>query len=243
MLHQSWRFPGSWNTQSRSSSPSPTEKSPRLKGHETRLSGSTYSLPMERLNEINNMLRDSGIEKVLWPSSSLNLPRLVVIGNQGHGKSSLMESIAKIKLPRAQGTTTRCPMEIILRTSEVPQEPEYRVSVRYESDKTTGPKKLVEFATTQNLDDLRLMIKRAQILVLNPGKGKEEFLALDEHQCESYKSTGQFSEDVVLIEVAGAQDDITFVDLPGLIAFDEKVHTKIPPPVIDSIIGRKQASS
>ena len=134
-------------------------------------------------------------------------------------------------------------MEIILRTSEVPQEPEYRVSVRYESDKTTGPKKLVEFATTQNLDDLRLMIKRAQILVLNPGKGKEEFLALDEHQCESYKSTGQFSEDVVLIEVAGAQDDITFVDLPGLIAFDEKVHIKIPPPVIDSIIGRKQASS
>lgn len=35
-----------------------------------------------------------------------------MIGNQGSGKSSILESIAQISLPRGEGTVTRTPIAI-----------------------------------------------------------------------------------------------------------------------------------
>ncbi|KAH9846168.1 hypothetical protein C2E23DRAFT_854065 [Lenzites betulinus] len=41
----------------------------------------------------------------------LELPGIVVIGNQSAGKSSLVEAISGISVPRDAGTCIRCPME------------------------------------------------------------------------------------------------------------------------------------
>lgn len=43
---------------------------------------------------------------------SLDLPSLVVCGNQSAGKSSLLERLCGVKLPRAAGTCTKCPTEV-----------------------------------------------------------------------------------------------------------------------------------
>ena len=40
------------------------------------------------------------------------IPMIVVMGNQSSGKSSLLESISRIQLPKGTGMVTRCPLEI-----------------------------------------------------------------------------------------------------------------------------------
>src|SRR5271163_188860 len=72
------------------------------------LSGTKYAFSRQKLNEIVEALRDCGTEEVI------KLPKIAVIGNQSAGKSSLIEAISQIKLPRASGTCTRCPMEVVL---------------------------------------------------------------------------------------------------------------------------------
>ena len=47
-------------------------------------------------------LRELGIEDLVQP-----LPKIVVVGDQSSGKSSLIEALSEIKVPRSTGTCTR----------------------------------------------------------------------------------------------------------------------------------------
>lgn len=177
---------------------------------------------MGKLNDINNMLDVIGVERVL---EHLEIPRIVTIGNQGSGKSSLIERIAKISLPRAKGTTTRCPMEIIMKT-KANEGPKYTVSlnIKFRPDGTAMLHiETREFDSTENPEELALIIKRAQLAILNPKEKDEKFLALDEAQCEAYQSELFFSKNVVVLKVTGAESDLTLYDLPGIISHVEDV--------------------
>src|SRR5271167_2769461 len=90
------------------------------------LGKTNYAFSRQKLNEIIKMLRDCAIEEVI------KLPKIAVIGNQSAGKSSLIEAISQIKVPRASGTCTRCPMEVMLRHSK--QEWQGKVSLRFAQD-------------------------------------------------------------------------------------------------------------
>ncbi|KAI4162310.1 MAG: hypothetical protein LQ342_004024 [Letrouitia transgressa] len=57
-------------------------------------------------------LRRLGVEDLVLP-----LPKICVVGDQSTGKSSLIEGISGIKVPRNIGTCTRCPLEINLSES------------------------------------------------------------------------------------------------------------------------------
>ncbi|KAL9610388.1 MAG: hypothetical protein Q9167_004898 [Letrouitia subvulpina] len=57
-------------------------------------------------------LRRLGVEDLVLP-----LPKICVVGDQSTGKSSLIEGISGIKVPRNVGTCTRCPLEINLSES------------------------------------------------------------------------------------------------------------------------------
>jgi len=205
----------------------------------TPLQRTRYSdLSKGKLNKIANMLRAKGITAAL---PSLKLPRLVVMGNEGSGKSSLIEAIAGIRLPRAFGTTTRCPMEIILKTSGDAGRSKYRVSLRYEvgmdSSKAIVRPDIV-FDATQDPYELTLIIKRAQLAILNPTKDPQEFRDLDQDECESYESENAFSESLVVVEVAEAPADLAFIDLPGIISHTEKV---VPPSYATNChVGRRR---
>lgn len=50
--------------------------------------------------------------------SEVQLPEIVVVGNQSSGKSSVLESVSRVPLPRGQGTVTRCPIQLRVRQSE-----------------------------------------------------------------------------------------------------------------------------
>ncbi|KAI9845086.1 MAG: hypothetical protein M1837_005090 [Sclerophora amabilis] len=65
---------------------------------------------MVKMQQSIRHLRDLGVEDLIE-----TLPRIVAVGDQSHGKSSLIEAISEIKVPRNEGACTRvCPMEINL---------------------------------------------------------------------------------------------------------------------------------
>ena len=48
----------------------------------------------------------------------ISLPTIVVIGDQSSGKSSVLESVSGINLPKGGGCVTKCPLIMQLRTTE-----------------------------------------------------------------------------------------------------------------------------
>ena len=52
----------------------------------------------------------------------INTPIIASCGMQSHGKSSMLESITNISLPKGDGTVTICPIKIYLRESKTDEE-------------------------------------------------------------------------------------------------------------------------
>ncbi|BFG37583.1 hypothetical protein CerSpe_238570 [Prunus speciosa] len=73
----------------------------------------------------NLMVMDEGIQ----------LPTIVVVGDQSSGKSSVLESLAGISLPRGQGICTRVPLIMRLQNHSSPQ-PELSLEYNGRTDRT-----------------------------------------------------------------------------------------------------------
>ncbi|KAI1791428.1 P-loop containing nucleoside triphosphate hydrolase protein [Ganoderma leucocontextum] len=162
--------------------------------------------------------------RALGAHIDLELPRIVVIGNQSAGKSSLVEAISGINVPRDAGTCTRCPMEC--RLSHAPGEWSCQIKIRWEydeDDKRFEEVDEVEFGSLlTNKAQVELMLRRAQAAVLNPHVSDEKFVDMSEEKLKAPKMEGRkpllFSRNVVCIELAGPDlVDLSFVDLPGIV--------------------------
>lgn len=55
------------------------------------------------------------IREILKDIKKIELPKIVAVGDQSSGKSSVLESITGINLPRGENTVTKCPIIIQLR--------------------------------------------------------------------------------------------------------------------------------
>lgn len=65
---------------------------------------------LDLIDEIRPLV--SGIE-------GIDLPAIVVVGDQSVGKSSVLESIGGVALPRGSDIVTRCPLILQLRRNDV----------------------------------------------------------------------------------------------------------------------------
>ncbi|XP_056596277.1 interferon-induced GTP-binding protein MxB [Triplophysa dalaica] len=63
--------------------------------------------------EMIDFMREIGIEK------ELALPSIAVVGDQSSGKSSVLEALSGVALPRGSGIVTRCPLELKLRKMNI----------------------------------------------------------------------------------------------------------------------------
>ncbi|KAG0664588.1 hypothetical protein C6P46_001184 [Rhodotorula mucilaginosa] len=170
------------------------------------ISASAYSKKRRQLVSLIDQLRSAGA------STEIDLPRIAVIGNQSAGKSSLVEAISGIKVPRDAGTCTRCPMEIRLRSSPDPWS--CRVSLRFETDAENRPIETIrEIPFGASTED--------------PNEDKEFFVKLsDEEICqaksdarpERLRNQLSFSTNLVCVDVSGPVTDLAFLDLPGIIS-------------------------
>lgn len=174
--------------------------------------GMDYTYSRRSINNVVKLLRDIGTEEII------KLPKIAVVGNQSAGKSSLIEAISQVRLPRTSGTCTKCPMEVFLSSSGSPEEWKAKVLLRLERE-------TVVFDETTNRDDITLLLQRAQLAILNPDKPLAEFQTLPKERCSNnYQSSQMFSRNTVVLEITGADVDVTFIDLPGVI--------QNPPPVL-----------
>lgn len=176
------------------------------------LSQTSYAYSRKGLNEAMKQMRNCGAE------AHIQLPMIVCIGNQSAGKSSILEAISQIRLPRDSGTCTRCPLEVIL--SSGGDEWKCTVSLRFEGGM------IVNFAETLSREQVPLLLRRAQLAVLNPHKNIRDYLDFDEQACKSEPISAPFSRNTVVVEISGSDVDVTFIDLPGIISYTEKVPAK-----------------
>ncbi|KAL6230568.1 hypothetical protein BDW75DRAFT_244693 [Aspergillus navahoensis] len=196
-------------------------------------SKSLNNLAQSMINLVKKIkdLRHLGIE-----DSRITLPKICVIGDQSTGKSSLIEGMSEIKVPRSSGTCTRCPMEINLSDSKHGEPWTCRVylSRKYMYDgsgKMTTPKKTQplgpwlpieqedeHFITITEKTQTAEAIKCAQLAILNPGKSPANYLPnmageSDPHDCEV-----KFSPNIIRLDIsAHGFPNLSFYDLPGVI--------------------------
>lgn len=193
-------------------------------------------------------LRHLGVEDLVLP-----LPKICMVGDQSAGKSSLIEGISEIKVPRGPGTCTRCPLEINLSESDDPLGPwRCKVSLHkkfvYEGKLGTGrvlgkngiktegvtrgrplgpwrsqDSEEFHFATLTSKDDVEDVLHLAQLATLNPGKPWEKYLPGNPKPDEEHQV--KFSPNVVRLDISGpALPNLSFTDLPGVISDDEDVY-------------------
>lgn len=179
----------------------------------------------------------------LGVSHDVQLPELVLVGDQSAGKSSLMSGLANLDLPRSEGACTRCPLHIrVSRNAEwscrVWLRKEYSYTpppgAIHESDVTAHDpffpwRKLpstavLEFKTMHDKTEIEEVLRWAQIAILNddkshvlfvPGRGS---IAMNTPIDKAAEETlAKFSPNVVALEIKGPDlPDLSFYDMPGI---------------------------
>ncbi|KAF8515814.1 P-loop containing nucleoside triphosphate hydrolase protein [Hysterangium stoloniferum] len=172
------------------------------------LSDPTLSETRRKKLDAINRLQNLGAQR------DIDLPQIVVIGSQSAGKSSLIESISGITLPRASGTCTRCPTECRLIHSTDPWQ--CTVSLRFSTDDTGKSVRHVQFGPViKTPKDVEERLRQAQRAILNPSIDPPRFLDGDATRSDALN----FSPNCVSLEIKGSDvTDLSFCDLPGLIA-------------------------
>ncbi|PMD65465.1 uncharacterized protein K444DRAFT_519277 [Hyaloscypha bicolor E] len=181
-------------------------------------------------------LRNFGLDHVV------QLPELVLVGDQSAGKSSLMSALTEVQLPKDQGICTKCPANIKTSpsdtwTCQVSLQQYYKyispgprgVESRHVTKARPFPPwveqvlEVKKFKTITNKSELEEVIKWAQIALLNhdedyrifiPGTGRR---ALGDFQQERESTEAKFSPNVIFIEISGpGLPALSFYDLPGI---------------------------
>ncbi|XP_069800636.1 interferon-induced GTP-binding protein Mx2-like isoform X2 [Dendropsophus ebraccatus] len=112
--------------------------------------------------DLIDSLRSFGVEK------DLALPAIAVIGDQSSGKSSVLEALSGVTLPRGNGIVTRCPLELKLKKSA--HNSPWCGTLSYKNRKVSlqGP------SAVEN------EVRKAQDSVAGPGKGiSNELITLE----------------------------------------------------------------
>ena len=131
----------------------------------------------------------------LLRGTNIKLPRIASCGMQSHGKSSTLESITHISLPKGDGTVTICPIKISLRNSDK----EYaRIKFEFESE---------EKYRTIKLNEISDKIIEYQ----------EEAKKMHAVKTEEKKDEIKLFDEVIQVEVNRKNaPNLTLYDLPGL---------------------------
>lgn len=152
------------------------------------------------LNTID-LLRSQGI------SHYVDLPQLIVCGDQSSGKSSVLEAVSGIRFPTKDNLCTRFATELILRHSP---EKSFNVVIVPDNDRSTEDKaKLTGFCPSMaTLDQFPSIVDSAM-----------DAMGL------KFDLKG-FSRDILRVELTGPdQPHLTLVDLPGLFSASSKIQS------------------
>ncbi|OAL71777.1 hypothetical protein A7D00_3807 [Trichophyton violaceum] len=169
------------------------------------------SIEQRDLMNLVDRLRRAGL------SSVLQLPQIVVCGDQSSGKSSVLEAITEIPFPRKENLCTRFATEIIMR-----RDVESAIHCKINPD--TG-------RTEEEKLELRKFSKSIHDFTELPS-------IIDDATNAMGLSDGiAFSRDVLSVEICGPDlPQLTLVDLPGLIHSANKSQSDEDVELIKSLV-------
>ncbi|OJI96704.1 hypothetical protein ASPVEDRAFT_78461 [Aspergillus versicolor CBS 583.65] len=149
-----------------------------------------------KLLDIIDELRTIGV------GGLVELPQLIVCGNQSSGKSSVLEAISRVRFPAKSNVCTRFATEVILRRSAVSKikisiEPGTSCLFNIERAKHLRSFTNEGYSDGNDLPDLIEEAKRHMGIAEGQNSG--------------------FSDDILKVEISGPdKPELTLVDLPGL---------------------------
>ncbi|PBK68045.1 hypothetical protein ARMSODRAFT_292786 [Armillaria solidipes] len=178
-----------------------------------------YARRCRQVMELYRALQALGADR-LFPT----LPKIIVIGGQSTGKSSLVEAVSGINVPRDSGTCTRCPMECTMLSSSSTWSCTIYLNIKYGTDgsELAIPDKFRFGPVITDKDAVEIWIRRAQAAILGRHRTKEDFSNMTAEELRSLATTDSqmlpFSKNIVQVELRDPQlTDLSFVDLPGII--------------------------
>lgn len=162
------------------------------------------------LDVIDN-LRSQGIGRYV------DLPQIIVCGDQSSGKSSVLEAISGLSFPTKDNLCTRFATELILRRSL-----DVGVDVRIipSHDRSEDEKKKLEaFQYRLEALDISQVVEAAKRAMGLDGNGQV------------------FSTDILRVEISGpTQPHLTMVDLPGLFLAGNKDQSEDDATLVESLV-------
>ena len=169
--------------------------------------GQLNTAEAKALHDVSESLLSCGVGKIV------NLPQIVVVGDQSSGKSSVLEAISRVKFPVEGGLCTRFATELVLKRGP---EMRVKVSIRFaDSTKSSHCFQRDDFSQ----DDLPEIIKEAK-------------------ECIGISQSGaEFSKDVLRLEIEGPKMyPLTLVDLPGLFHSDTETQSLGGKQTVDQLV-------
>lgn len=164
------------------------------------------------LLNIIDSLRSQGISRYI------DLPQLIVCGDQSSGKSSVLEAVSGIRFPTKDNLCTRFATELILRRGP---DSNASVTIMPGTDRTDSEKaKLLKFRhEIVELDQFEHLVNDAKEVMGLDGDAKA------------------FSNDILRVEVSGPnQPHLTLVDLPGLFQAGNKAQSDNDAQVVKDLV-------
>ncbi|CAJ2503470.1 Uu.00g108640.m01.CDS01 [Anthostomella pinea] len=163
------------------------------------------------LLDIIDKLRSQGISRYV------DLPQIIVCGDQSSGKSSVLEAISGMSFPTKDNLCTRFATELILRRST---DPGVIAHIIPGAERSGEEKKRLE-AFEYKLDDLDI----GQVV-----EDAKEVMGLN-------GNNKVFSSDILRVEISGpSQPHLTMVDLPGLFMAGNKDQSEEDAQLVKSLV-------
>ncbi|KAM5275605.1 interferon-induced GTP-binding protein Mx1 isoform 2-T4 [Hipposideros larvatus] len=147
------------------------------KGLENILS-SEYEEKVRPCIDLIDSLRALGVEQ------DMALPAIAVIGDQSSGKSSVLEALSGVALPRGSGIVTRCPL--VLKLRKVGDDDEWKGKVSYKDVELEIP----------DASQVEKEIRKAQNAIAGEGMGIS-------HELISLEISSPHVPDLTLIDLPG----------------------------------------
>ncbi|KAJ4147137.1 hypothetical protein LMH87_001684 [Akanthomyces muscarius] len=150
----------------------------------------------EALHSLMAKLSSCGVGDIV------DIPQMIVVGQQAVGKSSVLEAISRVKFPTAAGLCTRFATEIILGRA---QEESVNVAIRFHKNEPQPAGVFDESGTSK--EDLPALVEEAK-----------KYMGIT-------KDTTGFSRHVLCVKIRGpGHFPLRLVDLPGI--FNNEIATQ-----------------
>ncbi|KAK4610262.1 Interferon-induced GTP-binding protein Mx1 [Fulvia fulva] len=195
-------------TQIRFAQPSPFSK-PLFPAATTTLS--TPTMAANKKEEVNGLAEPAMLEKIdklfaCGVGELVDLPQIVVVGDQSSGKSSVLEGLVNKPLPRDSGLCTRFATQIVFR-----REASEGIVVSIIPDQHASPEHTARVrAYKKDVESLDSAVFTEIMKEVHTEMGLSK-------TGEDGKRTPTFSNDILRLEVSGPdQEHLSVVDVPGI---------------------------